>query len=124
MTDRELLQQALDALKKHDDKWLECGERVWFEEEIKAIEERLAQPEPEPVAWFDKEMNGLKWKDGLLNCDFYDSQPVYIAPQKKEWVWLTDKEIEDLWGEPVNCMYSVHYNAIRAIEAKLKEKNI
>jgi hypothetical protein len=41
----------------------------------------------------------------------------------KEWVSLTDKEIEDLWGEPVNCMYSVHYNAIRAIEAKLKEKN-
>ena len=41
----------------------------------------------------------------------------------KPWVGLTDDEIEDLWGEPVRLMYSGHYNAIRAIEAKLKEKN-
>lgn len=45
------------------------------------------------------------------------------AQEKKEWTGLTDKEIEVLWGEPVNYMYSGHYNAIRAIEAKLKEKN-
>jgi hypothetical protein len=77
----------------------------------------------EPIAWFDKEMNGLKWKDGLLNCDFYDNQPFYTAPPKKEWVGLTDEEIEDLWGAPVRLMYSGHYNAILAIEAKLKEKN-
>ena len=50
-------------------------------------------------------------------------QAKYATPPKKEWLSLTDKEIEDLWGKPVNCMYSVHYNAIRAIEAKLKEKN-
>jgi hypothetical protein len=42
---------------------------------------------------------------------------------KREWVGLTDDEIENLWGEPVDCMYSAHYNAIRDIEAKLKEKN-
>jgi hypothetical protein len=45
------------------------------------------------------------------------------AQPKKEWVGLTDQEIEDFWGEPVRLMYSGHYNAIRAIEAKLKEKN-
>jgi len=43
--------------------------------------------------------------------------------KKKEWVGLTDEEIENLWGEPVDLMYSGHYNAIRDIEAKLKENN-
>jgi hypothetical protein len=49
--------------------------------------------------------------------------PLYTAPPQREWVGLTDEEIEDLWGEPVDLMYSGNYNAIRAIEAKLKEKN-
>jgi hypothetical protein len=49
--------------------------------------------------------------------------PLYTATSKKEWVGLTEQEIEELWGEPVSCMYSGHYNAIRDIEAKLKEKN-
>ena len=35
----------------------------------------------EPVAWFDKELNTVKWKDGLLNCDLADQQPLYTAPQ-------------------------------------------
>jgi hypothetical protein len=43
---------------------------------------------------------------------------------EKEWVGLTDDEIENLWGEPVDCMYSAHYKAIRDIEAKLKDKNV
>jgi hypothetical protein len=43
--------------------------------------------------------------------------------EERKWVGLTDEEIENLWGEPVDCMYSAHYNAIRDIEAKLKEKN-
>ena len=121
-TDRELLQQALDALKKHDDKWLECGERVWFEEEIKAIEERLAQPEsePEPFGYFQLDLRLDAW---VFNRDNNKGVAFYTAPPKKEWVGLTDDEIEDLWSEPVNFMYSGHYNAIRAIEAKLKDKN-
>jgi len=69
MTDRELLQQALDALKKHDDKWLECGERVWFEEEIKAIEERLAQPEKEWVGLTGREIVDL-FSDSETELEF------------------------------------------------------
>lgn len=81
--------------------------------------EKLTQPELEPVAWFDKEMNGLKWKDGLLNCDFYDSQPFYTAPPKKEWVGLTDEEVWHM--SQFNC--GTRGEFARAIEAKLKEKN-
>ncbi len=51
------------------------------------------------------------------------SPSVVKAISKREWVGLTDEEIKDIWGEPIDCMYSGHYWAIRDIEAKLKEKN-
>jgi hypothetical protein len=44
----------------------------------------------------------------------------YATPQ---WVSLTDDEIEDILGESVELLYSGNFKAIRAIEAKLKEKN-
>lgn len=48
---------------------------------------------------------------------------VALAQIEREWQGLTDEEISNIWGEPVKYMYSGHYNAIRALEAKLKEKN-
>ena len=123
MRDRELLQQALDALESWQKTCLDCGrsseELGRATKPLQALRTRLAQPEPQPVAWFDKEMNGLKWKDGLLNCDFYDSQPFYTAPPKKEWLSLTDEEIWHL--SQYNC--GTRGEFAKAIEAKLKEKN-
>jgi hypothetical protein len=55
----------------------------------------------------------------------YDEKPmpnqfrVYTAPQKKEWVGLTDAEIEDMLKGSKNA-----YDAVERIEAKLKEKNL
>ena len=75
--DRELMQQALDALEFHT-----CGDEV-DEALITALRERLAQPE-------------------------------------REWVGLTDEEVKDIvWNLP----YEPTQEHIRAIEAKLKEKN-
>ena len=48
--------------------------------EIARMEARLASQQ-EPVAWFDKELNTFKWRDGLRNCDLADQQPLHIAPQ-------------------------------------------
>jgi len=107
MTDRELLQQALDSLEWAERRYSYANLNL-FNKPIEAIRTRLAQPEPE----------GYRWEEGRT-----PPSVTYTAPPKKEWVGLTDKEIENLWGEPVNCMYSGHYNAILAIEAKLKEKN-
>jgi predicted GNAT superfamily acetyltransferase len=36
------------------------------------------------VAWFDKERNTVRWKDGLVNADFRDGQPFFTAPQASE----------------------------------------
>lgn len=44
-------------------------------------------------------------------------------PLAKEWVGLTDEDIEEIWGEPVGFMYGRYYDAIRALEDRLKEKN-
>lgn len=35
----------------------------------------------QPVAWFDKDFNNVKWRQGLINADFYDGQPFYTSPQ-------------------------------------------
>ena len=39
---------------------------------------------------------------------------------KREWVSLTNEEIDDLWKTEY---FNLHYEIARAIEQKLKEKN-
>jgi hypothetical protein len=78
MTDRELMQQALDALINAkgyifynvlDDK----GNR--YDTAIEALRARLAQPELEPVAQM-REMLEVQGRDGTWNYDTY-SQGMY-----------------------------------------------
>ena len=51
----------------------------------------------------------------LLDADIY--KPV------KEWVGLSDEEIEEATGMQNQGFGSTYYMVIRAIEAKLREKN-
>ena len=48
--------------------------------------------------------------------------PVYTAPPKREWVGLTDGEIDILSCEMVKGYKSVNW-LCKVLEAKLKEKN-
>ena len=59
---------------------------------------------------------------GYEHCGEHDpgALPVYLAPPQKEWVGLTNEDIDDLWKTEY---FNVHYELPRAIEAKLKEKN-
>lgn len=34
----------------------------------------------EPIGWFDKSFNQIRWRDGLVNADFADRQPFYTYP--------------------------------------------
>ena len=47
-----------------------------------------------------------------------------LAQQKKEWVGLTDEEIESELTKEFGQWWSRHVSVCRAIEAKLKEKNV
>ncbi len=85
MTDRELMQMVLDALESFESgtNGLYKGE---FAEERKALRDRLAQPEPEPVAWvkFNQgEITHAELTDGS-GCDFDLKSsgfvPLYTAP--------------------------------------------
>ena len=79
-----------------------------------------------PVAWMDRD--GDIYKE--LPNEYWNPPhtPIYT---KREWVGLTDKEIEAIWkvalfadygvGAELSNQPFVHY--ARAIQAKLKERN-
>jgi hypothetical protein len=112
MRDRELLQQALDALEAWD-----ARGRLRI---IEAIRTRLAQPDAEPVAYW-RHSSSVKegWNEFSEARAFDDDTPLYAAPPKKEWSGLTDEEIWNL--SQYNC--GTRGEFAKAIEAKLKEKN-
>ena len=112
MTDRELMQQALDALEKH----------VLEYETIEALRARLA----EPVAC---DCDSPAWCKQYKKCHraMLGFEP-YVAPPPRGWQGLTDEEVRDLWSwsmtaEAERTANTQQHAFARAIEAKLKEKN-
>jgi len=77
-------------------------------------------PEPKPVAWADK--HDIE-RDGH---DFYvsrqqpakDGVPLYTAPPKREWIGLTEEEVDQCYADTAD-----EFQFYQAIEAKLKERN-
>ena len=110
MTDRELMQKALEALQYASDETKPenlHGCDCLICKTINALRDRLAQSEQEPKAWYDKY--------GMVTHDPFEGiRPLYAAP--RPWVGLTDEEINAIpEGE--------YMDFYKAIEAKLKEKN-
>ena len=107
MTKDKALKRALEVLE-----WILTGEAEdqmadgWdsVHETLAKIKEVLAQPEQEPVAW----------KRPIIY-----TPPHMEAQSKHEWVGLTDDEVKEL----VDAFYGTDIHRLKAIEAKLKEKN-
>ena len=106
MTDRELMQMALDALMTCQEDWIFDGEderpTKTYDEKLvsaafKALRVRLAQPEQAPT-------NNGRYLTG------YKAQ--------REWQRLTDEEITT-----IGITHQSLHQVARAIEANLKEKN-
>jgi len=108
---REEAQQVLNAI---DDE---------YGDEAEMIRTRLAQPEPEPVAWLSPRNRIYRFVVEAVANGEQTVSPLYTAPQKKEWVGLTDEEIRKIDCIPDDPEWQDIKDFTRAIEAKLKEKN-
>jgi hypothetical protein len=127
---REAMQMALEALEDSNDvARMEFGDEDYYSEAINALRQAL-ETEQEPVAWMCSDFNLMHrgysrfspTRQGEWNI------PVYTAPPKREWVGLTDEEIQDLGYlsekfDASNSEWFDRWGFARAIEAKLKEKN-
>ena len=101
---REVMQQALEAL-----------ETVFMPHHpaVISLRERLAQPEQESAAW-----HGWLLREVL----FENGEPIGHREPKQEprqWQGLTDEEIKIIHNKNYN-----YEELARAVEDKLKEKNI
>jgi hypothetical protein len=110
---REEAQQVLDALQCATPPTFSAKIVEDWEKAVEFLRARLAQPEPEPVA--DKYLMEVECtkcgakQDGVLTV---------TAPQQRNWQGLTDEEISELIRNTHNTG-----SFVRAIEAKLREKN-
>ena len=87
---------------------------------IVRLRQALAQPEQGPVAWV---YNGILHEFDPSEFATSEVKPLYTAPPKREWVGLTDEEIEKCkinGGLP----HAINWRlSVKVMEAKLKEKN-
>ncbi len=121
MTDRELLQQALDML----DDINQCSLPptgiplpAEIDHVMEALRARLAQPEPKPITMVvsktgDPSVTMSWWHEPALPV----GTPLYTVPPQREWVGLTEEERLEILA--VGGEAAVLY----VTEAKLKEKN-
>ena len=111
---RKAAEMALDALHNID--------QSNNYDAIEALRQALAQPEQEPLVWMNKYGHVSSEQTEEYNA------PLYTAPPKREWQGLTDEERVLFFTKSKNKFWDwddgVDIEAfIRAIEAKLKEKN-
>ena len=134
-TDRELMQQALDALEKH----------VLEYETVKALRARLAQPYAAQAAMVDQQTQGRMYVDpvtgdvgignpnqvtldtsGATGFKLDASAPLVVHPhpafqatqQQRVWKELSTAEVKVLWN-----LTKKPSEFAAAIQAKLREKN-
>jgi hypothetical protein len=110
------------------------SESFTHEDAVQYLKDKLAQPEQEPVAWLYKSepsFDGNKWHDTfevttskqVALWKDKSAKPLYTTPPQRTWVGLTEEEINEVFGADIRDEPSGELRFIRAIEAKLKEKN-
>jgi hypothetical protein len=136
----EALRLALEALEKQI-KMANGWESVAEYKAITAIKAALlsrsdGEAKGEPVAWMypddlkrfeTSETFAQAYSIEVVSPTHGETVPLYTAPPQRTWVGLTDEEIHEIYEqsarqEPYGGIWT-RKNVVRAIEAKLKEKN-
>lgn len=124
---RKEAQQVLDSLLDTMP-FNEIEQRV-HQAAIETLRTRLAQPEPEPVAYGfqNTEVTGrnrwLMLREEVPTDDQYDGQlwtPLYTAPPKKEWVGFIG--VKDIAQSSLQLVFKTREQA-NEVKAELEEKN-
>jgi|GEM_PF-2693850 predicted DNA-binding protein len=120
MTDREAMQQALEALEEINK--LSIGENAIclpaeIDEAMDALRERLAQPEQEPVAYTLNCVCGAVWDIKADGSEEMAHTPDTTPPQR-QWQGLARLELQ----KAVEGLEDLEDCWI-AIESALREKN-
>ena len=116
---REEAQQVLDALVFATPSGF--GPAEVYKDAVVLLQNRLAQPEPEPVAtvWVQAGDIQSQIRPGLP-----PGTKLYTAPPQREWVGIEDEEIRRTDHHRVDGAYDYSFKqGARWAEAKLKEKN-
>ena len=119
---REEAQQVLNAIHFYSD-----GDEVDMKL-IGMLRTRLAQPEPEPVAYrVWGRMGSISFRHTKPHeSEYVEWDELYTAPPQREWRGLTDQEVlHIIWSSAEDSKNTgrFEYFFARAIEAKLKENN-
>jgi hypothetical protein len=123
---REALKLALEALEGLNNTnsywWQEVDEQTIkkIEPAITTIKKALAQPAQEPVGEAHLMQEGFThciWSEGVVPVD----TKLYTAPPQREWVGLTQKEVQEIHDTYHKRMGPQEFASM--IGAKLKEKN-
>ena len=123
MTQTEALRLALEYVELvPDDRY--NADHIDRDALITTIKTTL-EAKDEPVAWQYRDANDdgtwTAWNGcdkRLTESDWRKVRPLYTTPPQRTWVGLTDEEVADIERNSIT-----RRQAIRAIEAKLKEKN-
>jgi hypothetical protein len=127
---REEAQQVLDALQCATPPTFSAKIVEDWQNAVEFLRARLAQPEPEPVAWAVVDGDKIEHvsytradsESWLRYVATRKLVPLYTVPPQREWQGLTDEEIMSLLPGAVRLPPGWS-ETVRAIEAKLKEKN-
>jgi hypothetical protein len=116
--------RVLQAEGKHPAPCARHCESKAFEIEIRSLNSRLkqAQPEQEPVAYYHPH-KGFYWAKptSIFAPTSVDVErlPLYTNPAQRPWVGLTDEELDYL----CHLAYTGDEEFVLTVQAKLKEKN-
>jgi len=137
---REDIEEAIEVLEDASAQMLmETGDENYYAEAIAILRQALVDADDtsqkrvdemvktdhEPVAWITDGGKGELWwyqsskfdEEGNLIGPNPDDIPLYTASPKREWVGLTEEDMEALFLNEDGVRFA------RYIEAKLREKN-
>ncbi len=112
MTDRELMQMALNAGIPDSVIFIWDKKLISFANMVIATKQHQSvNPKPEYEVTHNK--------DNTFSVALPDGDELRIVPPKKEWVGLTDEEVTECYSISFNDFIPID----EVIQAKLKEKN-